>query len=318
MNVFSAKALVTLGHDVKVESYNENISDKIITKIRKIFGDQEQSSGANIRIRKTIRSFKPDLLLTIYGTSLSVKTLNTAKAYGAKTACWWINDPFQFKRGLAIASNFDFWFSNSAICALEIQSLTGVPSTFLPTACDPGIHKPYPFDQSNACDICFAGDWSQSRQKLMEYLLEDGFNIKIYGPWKKKLPKDSILLDHLKNGFFSPEEMCRYFSSAKIVLNFHTWFDEFTHGVNPRLFEAAACGVVQVVDAKKEIPELFNIKEDLVPFSKMEELPKLLTNLLNDNKKRHKIANSALKRVLKDHTYSARMTQLINFVSNKK
>ena len=112
--------------------------------------------------------------------------------------------------------------------------------------------------------------------------------------------------------------MCRYFSSAKIVLNFHTWFDEFTHGVNPRLFEAAACGVVQVVDAKKEIPELFNIKEDLVPFSKMEELPKLLTNLLNDNKKRHKIANSALKRVLKDHTYSARMTQLINFVSNKK
>ena len=314
MNRFTEKALIELGHSVHVESYHPNLIEKILGKICVKLNRKEVHFFTNLRIRKKIKQFSPNLLFTIYGFDLSEKTLSFARTCGVKTACWWINDPFQFDRGLSIAKNYDVWFSNSAESANQMKRLTGIKSYFLPTACEPSVHSPAKFDSSIACDICFAGDWSKERENLMLFLLNSSFKIHIYGPWEKKIPKDSKLHSFLTSGFFTPEQMADYFSSSKIVLNYHTWYGKFSHGVNPRLFEAAGCRTVQVTDYKEEMSTLFDLESELITYKSIDELPYLLNKLLEDDVKRDQLASSSYNRVIRDHTYLVRMQQMLDLV----
>jgi spore maturation protein CgeB len=106
--------------------------------------------------------------------------------------------------------------------------------------------------------------------------------------------------------------MATYFSSAKIVLNFHTWYGDSSHGVNPRLFEAAGCRSVQVVDFKDEIPSLFDVNNEISIYNNTGELPKLIKDLLKNPAKREQLADLGQTRALKDHTYAARMKQMLD------
>ena len=47
------------------------------------------------------------------------------------------------------------------------------------------------------------------------------------------------------------------FASSEATLNIHTWRERFDFGLNPRVFEAGACGTPQLVDHKRELDELF-------------------------------------------------------------
>ena len=286
MTSFAAEALRELGHDVLFEFYNESFMEKIVSYFHKLFGGEEPYFGVNERIRQRLKIFNPELLFTIYGIHLSHKTLRFARDMGIKTACWWLNDPFQFERGFKFAINYDYWFSNSAECAKKISSKLKIKAFFLPAACNPKVHKKTLKNKKYSCDVCFAGDWSKSREDLLLYLVAHGINIKIYGPWEKKLNKNSKLIPYLTPGFFSPAQMSQYFSNAKIVLNQHTWFKKAIHGVNPRLLETAACGTLQIVDFKKEISSLFNIDNEIVVYKKINELPPLINSLLQNKNKR--------------------------------
>ncbi len=317
MSNFAFIALQNLGHSVSIEFYNESLWEKFLSSIYKKIGNEEIYVSANKRIRKRLLSYTPDLLFAIYGIHISKETLFFAKKMNIKTACWWLNDPFQFNRGLKLAENYEYWFSNSQKCAEIIQSKFNIKSHFLPTACEPQTHKKILKNQKFSCDICFAGDWSKSREKMLSFLISKGFNIKIYGPWERKLNKDSPLFRYLIPGFFTPNQMTEYFNNAKIVLNHHTWFKKSSHGVNPRLFEAAACEAVQVVDFKNEIPSLFVIDEEIITYTNISQLPAILNSLISDSNKRQKIANKAKTRALKDHTYEKRMGQMLSFIFPK-
>jgi len=311
MNRFAAEALGALGHEVRVVDYHASGWDKAIGLACRMIGDREEWAGVNRRVRRAIDAFSPDLLFTIYGFYLSPETLEFARRRGAVRACWWINDPFQYERGLRLAPNYDAWFSNSSVCAARITADTGVPAHFLPTACDPGLHRPVPAEAAFASDVCFAGDWSAAREDVVSRLLHAGIGLRVFGPWEKKLAPGSDLRAVLVPGFFTPEQMVRYFCSSKLVLNFHTWFGQFDHGVNPRLFEAAACGVAQLVDHKAEIPDLFAPDEEVLIYRTFDELPDLAQRALADPARCRRIGEAARARALRDHTYERRMQQML-------
>ena len=108
--------------------------------------------------------------------------------------------------------------------------------------------------------------------------------------------------------------MSNYFCSAKLVLNFHTWYGKSDHGVNPRLFEAAGCRVVQLVDAKLELAQLFDINSCLAVYETLEELPSLIKSLLADPARCKNMAKSAYQRALQEHTYQHRMRKMLSYL----
>ena len=55
--------------------------------------------------------------------------------------------------------------------------------------------------------------------------------------------------------------MVEIFAASRVTLNIHTWRGRFDFGLNPRVFEAGACGTPQLVDWKRELDELFGAGE---------------------------------------------------------
>jgi spore maturation protein CgeB len=310
MGRFSADALRELGHDVTVFDYHSGPLDKLWDGLAK---SPEHRASVNRRLRRLADRLRPDIFLTLYGADVSVESLSHIRRGGVPTLCWWINDPFQFERSAKKAAHYDFVFSNSAVCASDYRKLGVAHASFLPTACVPSMHRPVAPEERYRCDVCFAGDWSPLREQLVERLVEH-FDLRIFGPWGKKLKSGSRLLASLHDGFFTPDEMAAMFSSTRVVLNLHTWFGKFDHGLNPRLFEAAGCAAYQLVDWKQEIPTLFDCPGEMVCYRTLEEIPALIRAALADQTATSEIAAAAQRRVYGEHTYRNRMVTIIDVV----
>lgn len=314
MGRFAFDSLRELGHEVALFDYSLRPLDKLAARLATLTGLRgEQAPLVNRRLRALRDAFRPELFLTIYGFNVSEETLRGLRALGVPTACWWINDPFQFERSLQKAALYDWVFSNSATCAERYRDHGVARSGFLPTACAPAVHRPLPARAEFACDVCFAGDWSPLREKVVSDLARR-FDIRVFGPWGRKLAPDSPLRRVLRDGFFSPDEMAEMFSSARIVLNLHTWHGRFDHGVNPRLFEAPACGAFQLVDAKREIPSLFVPGREVTIFDTLEELPETVEAALRSPQSMEAQRKAGMARALSEHTYTHRMRALLQAV----
>ncbi len=310
MGAFTKEALDELGHAVTVFDYRPTRLDKVIDSWNRGGGDAEEKRHTNRRLRKLVDRVRPDLFITLFGFDVSAESLQHLRARGIPTACWWINDPFQFQRSLKKAHHYDFIFSNSAGCVDEYRAAGIANAFFLPTACHPRVHRPVPAVESMRCEVCFAGDWSAQREQLMTELAGQ-FDVRVFGPWKKKLHRDSPLHRTLHNGFFTPDQMAAMFCSADVVINLHTWFETYDHGVNPRLFEAAGCGAYQLVDWKREIPELFDCETQVRCYRSLDQIPQFIQAAVDDPAARTAAARSAHERAYAEHTYRHRMEQLL-------
>jgi spore maturation protein CgeB len=263
----------------------------------------------NNRLKKLADTFKPDLFFTIFGFDHDREVIEYIRKKGIVTACWWLNDPFQIKRSLVQASNYDYYFTNSKFTLMEYAASGINNAFFLPVGAFPAVHRKLS-DEGKPHDICFAGDWGATREKMLLSLATD-FRVSIWGPWEKKLDKNSILRKCIvKDGFFTPEEMVVMFNSSKIVLNLHSWFGNWNYGVNPRLFEANGCGAFQLSDYKEEIPELFEPGKEIALYNDFDELKQRAAFYLSADKERQDIAEKGLARTQKQHTYRHRMEEM--------
>jgi spore maturation protein CgeB len=307
MGRFTADELRAMGHKVEIFDYHASPWDKLRDRLTT---SKEEKPGVNRRFRGIVERSRPDVFITLFGFDISKESLLYLRERRVPRICWWINDPFQFKRSAAKAPYYDFVFSNSAICPTDYRQLGVAHAHFLPTACAPSVHRPLPAEARYRADVCFAGDWSPLREQLMEQLL-GRFDLRIFGPWAKKVKPDSPLRGSLSDGFFSPDEMAAMFSSAHVVINLHTWFGKFDHGVNPRLFEAAGCAAYQIVDWKQEMSQLYDCPRELVSYRSLDEIPDLISAALKDKVTIREVALAAQKRAYRDHTYANRVSTML-------
>jgi spore maturation protein CgeB len=293
MGVFSEKALKHMGHEVYLFDLTSNLSEKILRKITT--KSNEECYHLNSRFRDKVENIEPDLVLVIFGFDISIKSLEFLRQRRIVSACWWLNDPFQFNRSLEKAPYYDFMFTNSMGSVESYKESNIAHVSWLPTACDPDVHKRVAPINKYKSDVCFAGDWSALREQWC-LTLSKHFNLRIFGPWKKKLKNNSPLLSNTYDGFFSPKEMAQIFASSKVVFNIHSWYGNWNHGTNPRLFEAAGCGAYQVVDWKEDIPHLFNVPSEISIYKDHSDLIGIVRDLIDSTDVRKSIGSSAQKK----------------------
>lgn len=312
MGRFTAEALRELGHTVDIFDYHPSPFEKFHDRAwsRLPFTAREEKARLNRRFRRAFDAGKYELMLTLYGFNLSPESLAHVRRRGVPSACWWINDPFQYKRSIRKAGNYDFIFSNCEASARGYREAGIANGYHLPVGCAPGVHRAVPPVPAMECEVCFAGDWSPGRADAMLGLVGK-FGLKVFGPWGKHLPADSPLRPVLTDGFFTPEEMAQMFASAKVVLNLHSWYGKYSTGTNPRLFEAAGCRSFQLVDWKQDIGRLFDLKSEVGTFQTLADLPEALRAALADDAGRAQMAGAAQVRAYGEHTYVHRMQQLL-------
>jgi spore maturation protein CgeB len=303
------EALRALGHEVPTIDYSLGLGEKLRARLT---GERSAEKLVAARLLAAIEASAPELFVTLYGFNIGERVLEALRARGIPSANWWLNDPFQWERGLPILARYDFAFTNArySVDAYRAAGLKNV--AFLPTACAPAVHRPVEAAPS-ACDVSFAGDWSPLREQLAAALIERGIDLRVFGPWRRKLARRSPVRSRLEHGFFSPQRMVEIFARCRATLNVHTWRGRFDYGLNPRVFEAGACGTPQLVDQKRELDEILSPAQraGMLVYRSDEELFGLAGAVHQRADALKAAALGAAASFRREHSYEARMLELL-------
>lgn len=324
MGRYAAETLRRMGHEVHLfDSGSLTLPEKIVLRpVARLRGEKRyEKTRLNKRLYDAAHSFRPELFLSMFGFDIFGETVKEIGSLGAHTVCWWMNDPIQNERGLALAKDYEFFFSNCET-SVKFYRDAGIKSArFLPHAAFPELHHPVKLDAAEhrhwESEICFVGDWGPIRQGVLSNIAKK-FEIRIWGPWHKRLDRKDRLWSRVVDGYFTTEDMARAFSATKIALNLHAWFGYFPYGLNPRVWETPACGALEVCDAKTDLARQFREDEEIITYRHGLELESKLKDLLGDASARERVAKAGMKRVQQEHTYEHRLRELLQSVGTER
>ena len=135
--------------------------------------------------------------------------------------------------------------------------------------------------------------------------LSDLFSVDIY------TRSDTSMLPQIHNRGFAKTltEMPIIFHESKINLN--TTSKAIRSGIPLRLFDILGCGGFVLTNYQAELPELFDIGNEVIAYSNLDELCELASYYLNHDKERQEIAHNGYEKVLNQYNYPTRLSQLL-------
>ena len=136
-------------------------------------------------------------------------------------------------------------------------------------------------------------------------MLSEHFNMDIY------TGSDTSMFPHIHNRGFAKTltEMPLIFHESKINLN--TTSKAIRTGLPLRLFDIMGCGGFIMTNYQTELPLMFNLDEELVAYSSLEELKEKTAYYLAHERKRKEIAQNGFEKVAREYNYPVRLTQML-------
>lgn len=119
----------------------------------------------------------------------------------------------------------------------------------------------------------------------------------------------SLPLAHNKGLAKTLTEMPIIFHQSKINLN--TTSKAIRSGLPLRLFDILGCGGFALTNYQAELPEFFNLGQDLVAYGSLEELKELTAYYLDHEKERQEIAYNGYETVVRNYTYPIRLEKML-------
>lgn len=199
-------------------------------------------------------------------------------------ACYLIDTHLHEERHLEMARPFDVVFLAQKSFVDSFSAQLGKPVFWLPLACDPEIHCPYPVKEE--WDLVFSGSIQGPLQDRTRRLRRLGLRFSVRS--------ERVFL----------AEMSRFLSTGRILFNASVRND-----LNMRVFESLAIGKCLLTDDVPGLSELFVGGKDLMIYDDR-TLVETARFLLENPEVRQTIAMSGRKKVLESHTYLARAEQL--------
>jgi len=160
--------------------------------------------------------------------------------------------------------------------------------------------------------------------KPAEYdrVFEVGWVGRVDGPiYKTRREVLQLLSQHFRmNEWWRPhtyEEMAKVYQCSKIVINVGR--DDYPQDVSLRGFEAMAAGALFITRLPSELSLMgFEPNVHFVGFKDERELLDLVKYYLSNEKERQQIAETGREKVLKEHTYDARVEALLKVLEQDK
>lgn len=322
------RAFEALGYHVKIETYDEPIHPfKGVLKWRHKFTKDKERLRAQSRakydayIKQVYDTYQPDIVFSYNGTILLDERLDYFRQKSKVVI--WMYDSVQRPDRVRCEKHIDH--SDAVFCFeerdVEYYAQQGKTAYFLPLACDTSVYYPIP-NQEKDIDILFVATLytSQKRMKLIQSVVHHFPKAKIlvYGWYKPfvKTPLKCIFRerrDIYKNRNIAPGKVNELFSRCKVALNIH--HEQTFHGANQRLFEACGAGVYQICDANPYIKSLFPNGE-VGLYQNERELLQLIGWALEENnvQERERRAAAACKIVAEQHTFLARVREMLEII----
>jgi spore maturation protein CgeB len=265
---------------------------------------------------------QPDLVLALAQAPLTSAVLAQLAGAGVKTALWFAEDFRRFPYWRDVGPQYRYVFCIQRDECLSAFATAGIANAwYLPCAADPAVHAPVPLSAAERAEfgsaVSFVGAGYRNRRVTFRRLLDLDF--KVWGSdWQGADGVAERVLQR-EGARISTIDSVRIFNASTINVNLHSstyvdGVDPLGDFVNPRTFEIAACGAFQLVDERRHLPELFVPGEEVATFASSAELRERIAHYLAHPVERAAIAAAGRRRVLLEHTYTARMAQLVEHV----
>ncbi len=315
-NASIARAFQSLGWETLVDAYDTPVHPyTAINKLCYKFGDkshQKQLSREryDAHIRTIVDMWSPTLVFVLNGDNILPKTMQYI-AQRVKTAIWTFDS---VRRYPILIENLPYV---AAVFCYEQEDIPylkqklNIDAHFLPQAYDPQLYYPI-MDATKKYDLSFAGDvWqSKKRQAILQAIVDRFPNKKIivwgvYKPWYKGIWRwlTRERRDIYKNCNTTAEVLNRTYNESRVVLNIHN--EQQKSGANPKVYEIAASGALQLCDCNPYIEEVFGDSPKIKLYSNKEELLTLL-EIIFENPSTHAEAMD-----MSQHTFEKRIEEVL-------
>ena len=250
---------------------------------------QSKKFGAtkmNAALVAQARAFAPDLILLGHCELITPQTLAELRRIlpDAKIAQWWVDwfAPHSLPHLRAKQKYLDAFFATTApeYYAPLLESKT--PSYYLPNIVDSGIETGRTFDGEHyEYDVFFAGADAPERAAVLDAVQNiPGIRAGFFGFGGRRTLTGAAL----------PKTI----AASKIGLNFSR-ADNIPLYSSDRLAQLTGNGCAAVLPRIPKIEKLFN-ENEAAYFSRAEEIPPLVAELLADDSRRREIARAGWKR----------------------
>ncbi len=247
-----------------------------------------------------IQAFKPDLLFVVHGRKFKLRWPKLATQY--RSAIWLLDEPYEVDDTCNFSKLFTHVFVNDP-ATLDRHHR----SSYLPVCYDPHLH--YPGREPRPHQVGFIGGGNGTRDSYLATLAANGLlSYVIGGPWTDKRLQGLCKLRNIPAAQ-TPD----WYRATRIVLNV---FREKHHynrlktaatSLNPRVYEALACGALVVSEWR---PEAETLIPELPTFRTVDECVTLVRDLLADPERAEAIRQQCVARIT-SHTYADRLQTVL-------
>ena len=280
-----------------------------------------QDLAASWELYHTAKKWKPDWIFMTKGENLRAEVFTLLrKQIGCRLAIWNVDNPFHANvssyQSLRHIQKADVYFIWARYLMDALHSAGAQRVEFLPFAFDPESHPDEAIAPEESrrwsSDLCFVGTWDAEREVALKPLANQGFDLAIYGQgWLKNSPLESPLRRYIRSDSLWQQDVVKAFKGAKLVLNLlrrHNW-----QGHNFRTMEAAGIGggALLTPQTKDQAEVLFRDGDEIFCYAGKVLDPSLIRSLLLQPDCLRRAAESAQRRVQKEHLLSHRIERIL-------
>jgi hypothetical protein len=248
-----------------------------------------------------VGEFAPDLLLVVHGRRFARRWRSMLGRF--RSAVWLLDEPYEVDDTVTFSGLFQDVFVNDPATLDRHRN-----AHYLPVCYDPSTH--YPHEGPRPYDVGFIGGGNRTRERLLGGLADRGrLSYVVGGPWRHSA------LQRLSRGRnVPPHGTAAMYRSTRIVINVFRDLHHFNHqriagtSMNPRIYEALACGALVVSEGRPEITS--NVPE-LPVFGREADLLPLVETYLADDDALESTRDACIAR-LRGHTYAVRLRKVLS------
>ena len=247
-----------------------------------------------------VKKFKPDLILCIHGPQFGEALLKETRI---PKIGWWMEPNPENQDLVRYARLFDLYLSYDSQIVESLNNLN-IRSEYQSHVASPEDFYPIP-ESAKEIDVLLYGAWSPWREEALFAAYQVTHNIALYGNgWLKKctlFSKKNLLSIH-KGKETTGLHLNETINHSRIVLNAQR-LKQATAGLDTRAFDVLASGALLLTDAPTDLFRHFKDREDLFVYRDSEELPGLITAILEGGLETDQIRRSGREKVLRGLTY---------------
>lgn len=149
--------------------------------------------------------------------------------------------------------------------------------------------------ENKSFDIIFIGHYEPNRAEIINYLIQNKINVKIFGPhWGSTVKKYNWNEDTVKKPVYG-KEYRNTIHKSKLAICFLSKINNDVY--TRRNFEIPAAGTLTISEYTKELSTIFKDNEDILLFKNKEELLSKANDVLNNPDKLKTLTNNSFNKI---------------------